>query len=133
MVAEARKKDDGSVKELSFDVRDATATGYPDASFDVVVIANALHIVPDPEAVLKEIHRILKPGGRLFAPTFVLNEGKGFRPFVKLISLFGFKAFNKWNLDELVSFVETGGFRMIGHRLMKSGVSPLAAIEAVKA
>ncbi len=133
MVAEARKKDDGSVKELSFDVRDATATGYPDASFDVVVIANALHIVPDPEAVLKEIHRILKPGGRLFAPTFVLNEGKGFRPFVKLISLFGFKAFNKWNLDELVSFVETGGFRMIGHRLMKSGVSPLASIEAVKA
>ena len=132
MIAEARRKDDGSIAGLSFDVKDATSTGYPSSSFDVVVIANALHIMPDPEAVMSEISRILKPGGRLFAPTFVLNEGKGFRPFVKLISLFGFKAFRKWTRGDLVAFVQAHGFRVTSSRLRPSGVSPLAEIEAIR-
>ena len=132
MIAEARKKDDGSTEGLSFDVKDETSTGYPSSSFDVVIIANALHIIPDPEAVMSEISRILKPGGRLFAPTFVLNEGKGFRPFVKLISLFGFKAFRKWTRGELVDFVQTHGFRVTSSRLRPSSVSPLAEIEAIR-
>ncbi len=131
MVAAARKKDDGGIPGLSFDVKDATATGYPSGSFDVVVIANALHIMPDPDAALAEIRRVLKPGGRLFAPTFVLDEGQGFKPFVKLISLFGFKAFQKWTLSELIAFIESRGFRVTAHRLVSSGVSPLAEIEAV--
>lgn len=132
MIAEARRKDDGSIAGLSFDVKDATSTGYPSSSFDVVVIANALHIMPDPKAVMSEISRVLKPGGRLFAPTFVLNEGKGFRPFVKLISLFGFKAFKKWTREELVDFVQAHGFRVTSCHLVPSGVSPLAEIEAVQ-
>ncbi len=132
MVEAARKKDDGSIPGLSFEVKDATATGYASGIFDVVVIANALHIMPDPDAALSEIRRILKPGGRLFAPTFALDEGKTFKPFVKLISLFGFNACNKWTLEELLDFIESRGFRVTTHRLVSSGVSPLAEIEAVR-
>lgn len=48
---------------LTFEVADATALPYPDASFDVVLIANALHIMPDPEQALREIRRVLRLGG----------------------------------------------------------------------
>jgi SAM-dependent methyltransferase len=48
-----------------FEVRDASATGYPDASFDTVAVANSLHHFPDPAAVLREMLRVLRPEGSL--------------------------------------------------------------------
>ena len=45
---------------LSFEVADATSLRFADNSFDIVVIANALHIIPNPEKALEEIRRVLK-------------------------------------------------------------------------
>lgn len=39
--------------------------------FEVVVISNALHIMPEPQKALKEIDRVLKENGLLIAPTFI--------------------------------------------------------------
>ena len=47
---------------------------YADKSFDVVIVSNALHIVPQPEKALAEIHRILRDDGVLIAPTFTHAE-----------------------------------------------------------
>jgi SAM-dependent methyltransferase len=46
-----------------FEVRDALATGRPDASFDTVAVANSLHHFTDPAAVLREMLRVLRPSG----------------------------------------------------------------------
>ncbi len=40
---------------------------YPDASFDAVFSNAALHWVHDQDAMMAEVHRILKPGGRFVA------------------------------------------------------------------
>jgi SAM-dependent methyltransferase len=42
-------------------------TGLPSEAFDLVICTQVLEHVPDPRRVLLEIHRILKPGGRLIA------------------------------------------------------------------
>ncbi|MCR5024844.1 MAG: class I SAM-dependent methyltransferase [Lachnospiraceae bacterium] len=42
-----------------------------DASFDAVIISNALHIIPDPEKALSEINRVPKKDGILIAPNFI--------------------------------------------------------------
>ena len=58
-------------KQLKFEVADATCLPYENNSFDVVIIANALHVMPEPQKALKEIDRVLKDGGLLIAPNFV--------------------------------------------------------------
>lgn len=47
-------------------VMDATRTGLPDASVRAAFMMNVLHHMPDPEALFREVARILKPGGRFF-------------------------------------------------------------------
>ena len=38
---------------------------FPDGCFDAVVAASSLEQTPDPVALLRELYRVLKPGGRL--------------------------------------------------------------------
>ena len=38
---------------------------FPDDAFDVVISNGVINLIPDKEGVLSEIHRVLKPGGRL--------------------------------------------------------------------
>ena len=46
--------------KLHFSVQDMFRLPYADRSFDVVIVSNALHIVPQPEKALAEIQRVLK-------------------------------------------------------------------------
>jgi ubiquinone/menaquinone biosynthesis C-methylase UbiE len=54
--------------ELGFDVEgrvaDAESIPYDDATFDLVVGHAVLHHIPDVELALREVLRVLKPGGR---------------------------------------------------------------------
>lgn len=61
---------------------DATALPYEDASVDAVVLTAVLGEIPDTAAALREIRRVLKPGGRL-----VVGELFGDPHFTTLASL----------------------------------------------
>jgi SAM-dependent methyltransferase len=43
----------------------ASAPHIPDATFDTLIVTQTLHLIYDPIAALRTIHRILKPGGVL--------------------------------------------------------------------
>jgi len=45
-------------------VANATALPFPDSSFDIVYAANLLHHIPEPHRALREMHRVLVPGGK---------------------------------------------------------------------
>lgn len=54
---------------------DCRMTGYPDAAFDVVVCLGVISYIEDYAEVLREIHRLLRPGG-----TMILSYRNVFNP-----------------------------------------------------
>jgi phosphatidylethanolamine/phosphatidyl-N-methylethanolamine N-methyltransferase len=60
------------VKEIR--VMDAHSLDYPDASFDVVVAQFVITLVQDPERVLSECARVLKPGGEIILVNHFYSE-----------------------------------------------------------
>jgi SAM-dependent methyltransferase len=56
-------------KRIKFIQMDASKMDFENDSFDTVCLSNSLHHLSDIQAVLDEIHRVLKPEG-----TFIINE-----------------------------------------------------------
>jgi SAM-dependent methyltransferase len=54
------------VRNADFRLGDATALMLEDEQFDFVLCRLSIQIFSRPELILKELHRILKPGGRLY-------------------------------------------------------------------
>ena len=128
MIAEARKQPCSS--RLHFSVQDATALPYAPDSFDAAVISNALHIMPRPELALAEIKRVLKPGGILYAPTFVHGRGAGFRLRARPLTLAGFKVYFKWTVEGFKRFISEHNFQIRQTALLGGSLAPLCYLEA---
>jgi ubiquinone/menaquinone biosynthesis C-methylase UbiE len=64
MVEVARRNAAGLGFDIEGRVADAESIPYPDDSFDLVVGHAVLHHIPDVELALREVLRVLKPGGR---------------------------------------------------------------------
>ena len=56
-------------RKLHFSVQDMRYLPYADGSFEVVIAANVLHLLPEPDKALDEAARVLAPGGLLIVPT----------------------------------------------------------------
>ena len=130
MIAEA-KRDNRSAK-LHFSVQDMFCLPYADKSFDVVIVSNALHIVPQPEKALAEIQRVLKDNGVLIAPTFT-HAGNSFSGKVRafFMRLAGFPLHSKWTGEKYLDFLRENGWTAGKSTVLKASF-PLTYAECVK-
>ena len=81
----ALARDFGDVPQIETREMDAHHLAFPDASFAAVTCGFTFHIVNDPQQVIAEVHRVLRPGGLLAFST----PGPG-------------KPDSRWDFDELV-------------------------------
>ena len=130
MIAEA-KRNNRSAK-LHFSVRDMFCLPYADKSFDVVIVSNALHIVPQPEKALAEIRRVLKDDGVLIAPTFT-HGNSTLQGRIKLffMKLAGFPLNSRWSSADYLAFLRQNGWTVRKSAVLKASF-PLTYAECVK-
>ena len=92
MLERARKKaQKRGLTNISFARRDITALSDLDSSFDAVIAANVLHLLPEPEKAVRELWRVTSPGGRLILPTYLQGKvGAAYGTMIKIYQGVGF-------------------------------------------
>ena len=130
MIRQAEREN--HAENLHFSVQDMFCLPYADAAFDVVIVSNALHIVPQPEKSLREIKRVLKDDGVLIAPTFTHAENS-FPGKIKafFMNLAGFPLHSKWTSEEYLKFLQQNDWTVRKSVVLKASF-PLTYTECVK-
>ena len=129
MITEAKRTRSA---KLHFSVQDMFRLPYANQSFNVVIVSNALHIVPQPEKALQEIKRVLKDDGVLIAPTFT-HAGNSFSGKVRAFFMkrVGFPLHSKWTSAEYLRFLQQNGWAVRKSAVLKASF-PLTYAECVK-
>ena len=130
MIREAKRRNHSA--KLYFSVQDMFCLPYADESFEAVIVSNALHIVPQPEKALAEIHRVLRDDGVLIAPTFTHAENSFFgNSKAFFLKLAGFPLHSKWTSEEYLKFLQQNDWTVRKSVVLKTSF-PLTYTECVK-
>ncbi|WP_443678873.1 class I SAM-dependent methyltransferase [Prauserella halophila] len=122
MLKQARSR----AEELGLDVDVAEGNAqrleFPDASFDTVVCTLSLCSVPDDRAVVAEMWRVLRPGGRLLLADHVVSTSAPLRVVQRLLELvtvpMGEEHFRRRPFDH----VRAQGFSIEDHDRFNRGI-----------
>jgi len=105
----------GDYPNITIQKENCMATSFPSATFDSVFMANLIHVIESPEALLKECHRILRDKGTIVIVTFT-SHGMKLWEKIKLGVRF-YKAWGKppahthtFTPDSLAGLMEEAGF-----------------------
>jgi len=88
--------------KASFLQHDAESLPFDDASFDLVYSNGVIHHTPNTERVVREMYRVLKPGGRAIAMVYAENS---LLYWYQLVYLLGIRSrlLEKFSIGEIMS------------------------------
>ena len=114
MIEELSRRAHRRARPIEARVMDGEALGFPDASFDAVVLHLILAVLPDPEACAREVARVLRPGGRVSIFDKFVPDGASPSLPRRAANLFTNLAFSDFT-RQLGPILEAGGLRLV-HR-----------------
>ena len=97
----------GNVKVRRADLMHLKCKG---SRFDKVVAGNVIHLLDDPQAALRELMRVCKPGGKVIIPTYINNEGTEQRAIVKLLEKMGARFKRQFDFASYKQFFADAGY-----------------------
>ena len=106
----------------SFACLDAENTGLPAESFDVIIMLDTLHHFPNTEDILKEVSRLLRPGGKFVC--FEPNPYNLFHIAYKLHHMlrdghYGLDHEHEYSRGHYTEYLEASGFDIIESRTIR--------------
>lgn len=111
MMARARRKAERLQARVALELGDVQRLPHAEATFDTAVATFVFCSVPDPLLGLREVRRVLKPGGRLLLLEHVLSEKKVLRQLMRSLDPIPFWVWGA-HIDRVtVSNVREAGFR----------------------
>lgn len=103
-VGRDRAIDSGRLHNMEWVVGNAESLPFPDRHFDVVTIAFGLRNVTHIDTALKDIRRVLKPGGRFYCLEFSHIENSLLAPIYKVYSDHIIPAMGQMITDDRASY-----------------------------
>jgi ubiquinone/menaquinone biosynthesis C-methylase UbiE len=138
-LARARLREGCAVR---FVQADAQAIALPSASVDTIISCETIEHVPDPRAAIREMSRVLRPGGRLFLTTpNYLGPIGAYRAYLRLTGrrfTEDGQPINHFLIAGLVrQWMRNAGFRIAradssGHYLPFPGRPPILLIDSAR-
>lgn len=124
MLDRARKKAaKRGLTNIRFALRDVTALSDPDGSFDAVIAANVLHLLPEPERAVRELWRVTTPGGRLILPTYLQGKaGTAYGAMIKIYQGVGFHYEHAFTPETYRMFLERLNLAPVTLEVISGGV-----------
>ena len=121
MLKQARKKL-ARFPHVVVEQADITDLRYADNSFDAVVAANVIHLLPEPGDALKELKRVTRPGGTIIVPTYVIPKKRAHTIFLKLISRCGVHFQEHFDPASYRAFFERMGYARVTYRVVRGRI-----------
>lgn len=131
MLVEARRHLEGAPVPITLTRSPVEALPFPDAQFDTVVVTLVFCSVQDPEGGLREIWRVLKPGGTLLLLEHVRAQGRVVAWLQDALVPVTTRSLGNchWNRDTLQTVLQTG-FQVTQLRQLSGGLQPMLLIHA---
>ena len=121
MLKQARKKL-ATHSNVAVEQADITALRYAADSFDVAVAGNVIHLLPEPGDALKELKRVVRPGGTIIVPTYVsLTDGAN-NPIPRLLSRLGVRFQEHFTPASYRAFFERMGCMDVTYRVVRGRI-----------
>lgn len=124
---ERRMRDVGA-SNVRCEQADIYALRFDEGTFDAVVAANVLHLVPDLPDALAALRRVLKPGGRVIVPTFCHDETTLSWVASRVLAVTGFPGYRRFTVDSLRLATEAAGIRVARTEVLP-GLIPVLYLE----
>jgi len=125
-----RRIRDAGVVNVTLQRADLSALPFEAHSFDAVVCANVLHLLPDLELALAAVRKVLKPGASFVAPTYCHGDTRLARAVSRVLAVTGFPVQQRFTFDGLRHSLEAGGLQ-VTRCVLLPGVIPIGYIEGV--
>lgn len=117
----ARRRAAESGRAVDLRTADAEHLPFPDAAFDTAVCELSLCNIPDPAAAVREMRRVLVPGGRLLLLDHVVSTWRPVRAAQRLVEAVTVRTAGEHFTRRSLPLVEAAGFVVVEDERLRAG------------